>query len=207
MLAAGRRLVAGVDEVGRGALAGPLCVGAVAVVAATCDPPDGLADSKLLTAEARAAVAPLLREWACAWALGWASAREIDESGLTVALRLAGHRALAGLGEAPDGIVLDGKHDWLTTPATLFALAAPDPWLVRTVVGADRAHASVAAASVLAKVARDQTMVALAAAHPGYGWESNKGYGSAAHLDALRQLGSTEQHRRSWALPGVAVRG
>jgi ribonuclease HII len=198
LIAAGRRVVAGMDEVGRGALAGPVCVGVVAVTAATPDPPAGLADSKLLTSAARVALVPSLKDWAHGWALGWSGADEVDRHGLTHALRLAGRRALDGLGERPDGIVLDGRHDWLTVTPDLFAEEPPDPWTVELAVKADQTHASVAAASVLAKVARDAHMVTLAASHPGYGWESNKGYGSEKHLEALAELGPAAPHRRSW---------
>ncbi|MDR1117754.1 MAG: ribonuclease HII [Bifidobacteriaceae bacterium] len=201
LLAAGHLLVAGVDEVGRGALAGPVGVGVVTVTAATAEPPAGLADSKLLTPAERSALAPVLRVWARGWAVGFASAPEVDRVGLTGALRLAGHRALDALPDQPDAIILDGKHDWLTAPVDLFQERDPDPWLVTLAVKADRTHASVAAASVLAKVARDALMEELGAAHPAYGWGSNKGYGTAAHLQALAALGPTAQHRQSWSLP------
>ncbi|MDR2348534.1 MAG: ribonuclease HII [Bifidobacteriaceae bacterium] len=207
LAAAAGPLVAGVDEVGRGALAGPLCVGVVAVSAATAQAPAGLADSKLLSPAARAKLEPVLKAWARCWALGWASPAEIDRHGLTAALRLAGRRALADLAECPDGIVLDGKHDWLTAPADLFATPAPDPWVLRVVVKADQTCACVAAAAVLAKVARDRRMVQLAGRHPGYGWDSNKGYGSASHLAAVRALGLTKQHRQSWAIAGARPPG
>ncbi|MDR2454418.1 MAG: ribonuclease HII [Bifidobacteriaceae bacterium] len=200
-MASGCRVVAGVDEVGRGAIAGPVCVGVVAVTAASPAAPAGLADSKQLAAAVRTRLAPALRAWAHAWALGWASPAEIDQHGLTRALRLAGRRALADLAAAPDGIVLDGKHDWLSSPPDLLA-PAREAWRVRVVVKADQTCASVAAASVLAKVARDQRMAALAALHPGYGWEGNKGYGTARHLAAVRALGPTGQHRQTWAIPG-----
>jgi ribonuclease HII len=183
----------------------------VTVTAATGQAPAGLADSKLLSAAAREALCPALRGWAHGWSLGWASPAEIDQVGLTQALGLAGRRALGELKEEPDGIVLDGKHDWLTRPATLFASGPPDPWSVRLAVKGDRRHASVAAASVLAKVARDELMVELAVDCPGYGWESNKGYCSTGHMTAMRQLGMSQHHRRSWALPGgqgaAGVRG
>ncbi|MDR1393210.1 MAG: ribonuclease HII [Bifidobacteriaceae bacterium] len=201
MLAQGHHLVAGVDEVGRGALAGPVCVGVVVVSALTGPPPDGLADSKLLGPADRLALRPKLTRWAQSHELGWASPQEIDQFGLTEALRLAGHRALAGLAAPPDGIVLDGKHDWLTQLPTLFAPQITSRWVVQTLVKADQSCAAVAAASVLAKVARDQVMVELDEQFPGYGWAGNKGYGSPGHLEALRQLGPSRQHRQSWALP------
>ncbi|MDR0431909.1 MAG: ribonuclease HII [Bifidobacteriaceae bacterium] len=207
------KTVVGMDEVGRGALAGPVCVGAVAVNAATPAPPRGLDDSKALTPTERTRLAPLVSAWAEASALGWASADEIDKTGLTSALRTAGWRALdqlarAGI-EAGDGIVLlDGSHDWLTPPQpTLEEATNPDPtpqpdrrWRTVTLIGADRLAACVAAASVLAKCARDAAMVQLAHTYPGYGWPRNKGYGTAEHRDALQLLGPSPVHRLTWKL-------
>ncbi|SDQ76072.1 ribonuclease HII [Quadrisphaera sp. DSM 44207] len=204
LLRAGHPLVAGVDEVGRGALAGPVTVGVVVVTAATPSAPPGLRDSKLLTPAAREALVPRLRRWAPAWAVGHAEPGEVDALGVLRALRLAGTRALAQLPEAPEAVLLDGSYDWLTRPPPPPG-AAPPPRLpaVRTRVKADLRCAAVAAASVLAKVARDAIMVERARDHPGYGWEANKGYSCAEHSDALRRLGPCAQHRRSWRLPGV----
>ncbi|MGV8967592.1 MAG: ribonuclease HII [Cellulomonas sp.] len=207
LLAAGARVVLGMDEVGRGSLAGPVSVGVVAVAAATRTCPRGVADSKLLTPAARTALLPALSRWGLGRAVGHASAAEIDEHGLIVALRLAGQRALAQLAELIDPmtvVLLDGSHDWLSTPAQgdLFSpegsTSCPP---VRMLVRADRTCASVAAASVLAKCERDALMTALATEHPAYGWESNKGYGSPEHLAALRAYGPSVLHRVSWRLP------
>jgi ribonuclease HII len=212
LLGGGAGIVMGMDEVGRGSLAGPVSVGVVAVAAATRTGPRGVADSKLLTPAARTALLPALSRWGLGRAVGHASAAEIDEFGLIVALRLAGRRALAQLTDlvGPTTVVLlDGSHDWLSTPAQgdLFAPesseafpAAPCP-AVHMLVKADRTCASVAAASVLAKCERDALMTALAADHPTYGWESNKGYGSPDHLAALRAHGPSPLHRLSWHLP------
>ncbi len=190
----GGGLVAGMDEVGRGALSGPVTVGVV-VVAPGCRPaPRGLADSKALSANARIDLVPRIVGWAHGAAVGHASAAEIDAVGVTAALRLAGHRALAALVDAPADVLLDGGHDYLTGPGG----SAPR---VRTLVRADRSCASVAAASVLAKVARDAIMVDLAGSFPEYGWAANKGYGTPDHLDALARLGPVEHHRRTWRLP------
>lgn len=221
LLRAGARLVVGMDEVGRGALAGPVSVGAVAVDLATRSCPKGVADSKLLTPLARERLVAPLHRWGVARAVGHASPAEIDALGIVAALRLAGRRALAALGVVPDVVLLDGSHDWLSAPRQegLFELggaiaevvavetaehAAFDAVAVRTRIKADRACASVAAASVLAKCERDGLMVAHAAQHPAYGWAENKGYGAPEHLDALRALGPTELHRRSWRLPLTA---
>ncbi|MDF2848361.1 MAG: ribonuclease [Oerskovia sp.] len=213
ILDSGARFVAGMDEVGRGALAGPVSVGVVVVDLSTGTFPKGLTDSKMLTPAAREAMLPAVRDWGLAWAVGHAGPAEIDAHGIVVALRLAGRRALAqvrrSLGPV-DAVLLDGKHDWLTRPGVdLFEafdldpeddLALPDP-AVRTLVKADLQCASVAAASVLAKCERDGLMTGLARQYPAYGWDGNKGYGSAVHVEALKAHGPTPQHRRSWRLP------
>ncbi|VTR77075.1 ribonuclease HII [Cellulomonas hominis] len=212
LLRDGALLVAGMDEVGRGSLAGPVSVGVVVIDARTRSCPRGVADSKLLTPAARAALVPALSRWGVARAVGHASAEEIDAVGIIAALRLAGRRALAAAAEVAgpvDAVVLDGSHDWLSQPAQgeLFE-AEPDPALalageprVHLRVKADRSCATVAAASVLAKCERDGLMVDLAAQHPEYRWDSNKGYASDEHVAALRTLGPSPWHRRSWRLP------
>ncbi|WP_199712158.1 ribonuclease HII [Kocuria tytonis] len=234
----GARFVAGMDEVGRGALAGPASVGLVVLdvpalpgedpesappptrsaaqvagrsttspdPAPYAPPPwEGIRDSKALSAARRAELAPGIGRWAAATAVGHAQPHEIDELGITAALRLAGLRALAAVrknGARVDALILDGSHNWLDTAPVLGQSDSPVPLppVVRTLVRADSACVSVAAASVLAKVERDALMVELDAAHPEYGWASNKGYGSAAHRAALADRGVTPQHRRSWNL-------
>lgn len=192
----GVRLVIGCDEVGRGAIAGPVAVG-LCVVDATVGPvPIGLKDSKLLSEKRREAIAPLAAQWVLFSAVGTASAQEVDGVGIIAALGLAGKRALVMLHEQGaairDGaVLLDGSHDWLTS-----ALASPLRVITR--VKADRDCASVAAASVIAKVHRDRLMIQADAAQPGYGWSGNKGYGSAGHFAAIAQLGATEFHRHTW---------
>ena len=203
----GHRILAGMDEVGRGALAGPVSVGVVLIDETCRSAPQGVRDSKLLAPHAREAMVPRIERWSLAHAVGHASADEIDEVGIIVALRLAGTRALLACGVRPDLVILDGNHDWLTAPEDvgLFAFAddhgAPAP-PVTTMVKADLRCSSVAAASVLAKVCRDTLMVGLGAGHPAYGWVENKGYAAPDHLDALRRLGPTRWHRTSWRLPG-----
>jgi ribonuclease HII len=199
------RWLAAVDEVGRGSLAGPVSVGVVLVDVAVRTAPTGLRDSKLLTPAARDALVPRLRRWAPAWAVGHASAAEIDAIGILRALRLAGERAFAALPERPQLVLLDGSYDWVTRPQpTLFDEPEPDgsPLRVTTRVKADLTCASVAAASVLAKTTRDAMMVELSSAHPAYGWEVNKGYASPEHRAALLEHGPCVQHRRSWNLLG-----
>lgn len=188
LIVGGARTVAGIDEVGRGALAGPVAVGVAVVDAATEPPPAGLADSKLLSARRREQLAPLLREWCVEHAIGWASAAEIDERGIVPALRLAAERALDSLAVAVDALILDGNHDWLGRAGTTVRKRA------------DQTCASVSAASVIAKVARDASMRALHLEHPEFVWHSNKGYGAAVHLDALRRVGPSPHHRRSFRL-------
>jgi len=226
MRSRGSRWLAAVDEVGRGALGGPVSVGVVMITPDTPSAPDGVRDSKLLTAAARERLVPALIAWAPAWAVGHASAAEIDEVGIIAALRLAGERALSSLPHRPDHVLLDGSHDWLTRPpASLFEeegredgsvgsvgsdhgapraispVSAPVEVPVSVLVKADMSCSSVAAASVLAKTVRDALMIELARTHPDFGWERNKGYASADHLDALRRLGPCAEHRRSWAIP------
>lgn len=204
-------VVVGIDEVGRGALAGPLCVGAV-VVEADVEPPEGLTDSKLLTAEQRRGLTEPLDAWAADWALGWASAEEIDAWGVGTALSVAATRALAGLTRRPTHALIDGPRNLLAPPRgmTLGGPPPPDPpdegLPATAVVRGDRACASIAAASVLAKVARDELMVALGGRWPDYRWAANKGYGTPEHLAALRRLGPTPHHRLSWRLPEPAAR-
>lgn len=194
--AQGARYVIGCDEVGRGAIAGPVAVGMSVVDNAMEPMPVGLRDSKLLSEKRREVLAPLSVVWSRFSAVGLATALEVDQLGISAALGLAGKRALAILHEAGASIrdsvvLLDGHFDWLNP-----ALSTPLP--VRTLVKADRDCASVAAASVIAKVHRDRMMIDADARIPGYGWAGNKGYGSAAHFAAIAELGATDFHRRTW---------
>jgi ribonuclease HII len=203
MFASGASLIIGMDEVGRGALAGPVAVG-VCAITTPADFPQGLRDSKLLSAKRRVALDSLVRSWG-ACAVGDASAQEIDELGINRCLGLAGHRALVALHElgVPVGeavVLLDGKHDWLTPVLN-------SPLSVVTRIKADQDCGVVAGASVVAKVWRDDLMVSLSVQHPEFGWEGNKGYGAAVHMAAIATHGATAWHRRSWLHPkaGVAV--
>ena len=195
LLRAGRTAVAGVDEVGRGAPAGPVTCGVVVVDATVGPVPVGLRDSKLLTPAARRALVDVVDRWCLDHAVGHASAAEVDALGLTAALGLAGVRALGALSVRPDAVLLDGSHDWLGPPDGPGGGAVPP---VTTRVRADQTCASVAAASVLAKVARDGIMVDLDGQHPGYGWAANKGYGTGDHLAGVERLGLTVHHRHTW---------
>lgn len=196
----GRRIVVGLDEVGRGALAGPVAVGACALEITdgrVAPLPEGVRDSKRLSPTRRTALVDPILGTARAGAVGWAGPAEIDEIGILEALTRAALRALDALPVRADAILLDGDVDVLT-PA-LSAGPGPAP-VVQLRVAADRDCAGVAAASILAKVARDAHMVELDALQPAYGWASNKGYGSAAHREAIDRLGPHLHHRRSWRL-------
>lgn len=194
--ARGHRYVIGCDEVGRGAIAGPVAVGLAVVDAGVGAHPIGLRDSKMLAEKRREELAPLAASWALFTAVGLATADEVDRIGIIAALGLAGKRALVRLHELGASvresvILLDGSHDWLTPVLTT-------PLAVTTRVKADADCASVAAASVVAKVHRDRLMIEADAVTPGYGWSGNKGYGSAAHFEAIARLGATDLHRRTW---------
>jgi len=201
LFAAGHRAVAGCDEVGRGSIGGPVSVGMVVVSATTKRPPTGLRDSKLLPPPVRESLVPRIEAWSCCWAIGHSSAAEIDAIGILRALRLAGERALAALEVRPDVVLLDGNYDWFTRPERATSSPAEiETGQVTLKVKADLSCASVAAASVIAKVARDRLMVELSRSYPWYGWHSNKGYAAPEHRAALLEIGPCEEHRRSWHL-------
>lgn len=208
----GYAVLVGMDEVGRGALAGPVSVGVVAIDPTCRSAPQGVKDSKLLAPAARERLVPRIRRWALGHGVGHAWPAEIDAVGIMAALRLAGERALAQLDQvAPDLVLLDGNHDWLTDPTRvglLGLLDGPQPPPVRTMIKADLRCSSVAAASVLAKVERDGLMVQAAREerHTPYLWEQNKGYAAPEHQEALRRLGPTDWHRRSWNIAAAAVK-
>ena len=201
LFASGVRVLASIDEVGRGAIAGPVTVGVVAMTADFGDPPPGIRDSKLLSpAKRRSLIEPIIA-WATASAVASATNAEVDELGIVGALRLAGVRALTSLtsqGIVPDLVLLDGSHDWLTSDSLFDDPSGYRAPHVRTQVKGDLTCTSVAAASVLAKVDRDEQMMELDLRFPAYGWSGNKGYGAPGHQQAIRDLGVTEFHRVSW---------
>lgn len=180
-----QRGAAGVDEVGRGPLAGPVVAGAVILRPNAW--PTGLKDSKRLTARRREILAQEIRAQAWCWALGRAEVAEIDELNILRASHLAMQRAVAGLAMCPELLLVDGH----LLPS--FAIPA-----IAVVKGDDRVP-EISAASIIAKVARDAEMVAAAQDYPGYGLEQHKGYATAAHLAALQRLGPCPLHRRSFA--------
>ncbi len=242
---AGHEVVAGMDEVGRGAWAGPLTVGVAVMTRGIRRVPRGLRDSKQLAEPVREELFSPVGKWCAAWAVGHSTPQECDALGMTRALRLAARRAFAALppGAHPNAVVLDGSFDFLSQRAVapepteppefhqdemitddpritapshplcdefdeygckygdLLGVTMPDGSspLVKTVVKGDDACASVAAASVLAKVTRDRMMRADAACYPPFDFEHNKGYPTPTHKVALRGYGLTAIHRRSWA--------
>ena len=190
--AQGLQRVAGLDEVGRGPLAGPVLAAAV-VLAPGGRAIRGLRDSKVLTPRQRERLGPIIRERAVAWAIGAASVGEIDRFNIRGATALAMRRALLRLKLTPDHVLLDGT-------------ALPELGCRHEAVvdGDARCH-SIAAASVLAKLVRDRLMVSLGRRYPAFGWEHNKGYGTPDHLAALDAGGPTRHHRRSF-MPVVQMR-
>lgn len=188
-------MILGIDEVGRGPWAGPLVVGAVILGGAEID---GLDDSKKLTKKRRQTLDALIRQQAAAWALGWVSAQELDDIGMSEALRLATRRAVEQIQAqcrqqnlAFSEIIIDGKVNFLRGTAL--------EKFVATIPKADGLIPSVSAASIIAKVARDQFMAEQDAVYPGYGFASNAGYGVAKHRAAIERLGVTPLHRLSFA--------
>jgi ribonuclease HII len=188
--------VAGVDEAGRGPLAGPVVAAAVIL-----DPNRqirGLADSKQLTPEERAILAPKIRERAVAWAVGWADRDEIDCINILQATFLAMRRALMGLVVCPTHIQVDGNR--------LPRIADLDlGCTVEAIIGGDDSHAPISAASILAKTTRDALMVQLDARYPGFEFSAHKGYSTPTHLAALGQQRPCPQHRRSFWPVAVAL--
>lgn len=177
--------VCGVDEAGRGPWAGPVC--AAAVILHHRRIPKGVDDSKKLTAKARERLETEIKSKAVAWAVGFASVEEIAELNILHATGVAMCRAVEGLGVKPAFALVDGNYR--------FKL----PCDVRTVIGGDGLSASIAAASILAKTARDRLMAEMDDLYPGYGFSSHKGYGARRHIDALASLGPSPIHRMSWA--------
>lgn len=210
LLAEGADVVFGCDEVGRGAIAGPVVVGLVVIDERHRRNPPGLRDSKLLSEVAREALFPRLSTWLRTWAVGEANSSEIDQYGIMVALGFAGARAwqlIMNNASAEERViyrgaplVLDGNYDWLST-------AIANEARVQTRIKADLVCTSVAAASVLAKVHRDRFMRVAHELKPGYGWDRNKGYSTRGHFAALAEHGATELHRHSWLRSERSGRG
>ena len=185
LIDAGLRFVVGIDEVGRGAWAGPLTIGAAVV------PLDRriykIRDSKQLMEAEREAMFDRIAEWCVSWSVGHATAEECDELGMSDAQRLAAQRALSGLSVEPDHVLIDGKWDFVGGGAA-----------TTRIVRGDSTSLSIAAASILAKVSRDRIMRVTAEHHPAYNFEANKGYPCPVHKAALHAWGPSAVHRRSW---------
>lgn len=182
--AQGCQVICGVDEAGRGPLAGPVCAAAV-ILPKHLEIP-GLTDSKKLTDKKRRELFPLIQEQAVAYGIGLASQEEIDEINILQATFLAMERALSQLNVRPDMVLIDGNRER--------DFGVP----VQTVIKGDSLSANIAAASILAKVTRDNLTMELAQQYPQYGFEIHKGYGTKAHYEALRQYGASPIHRRSF---------
>ena len=183
-------LVIGVDEVGRGSLAGPVAVGAVAINISHLETlPKGIRDSKLVPEAKRDALALAVQEWA-SYQVGYSSVEVIETQGITKALKLAAISAISPLIARCTIVLLDGSQNWLANAG----LNAD----VTLRVKADRDHGSVSAAAMVAKVARDSLMRELSMDFPEYQWDSNKGYASESHIRALQSIGPSEHHRLSW---------
>jgi ribonuclease HII len=183
--AEGHQVVVGIDEVGKGAWAGPLTL--VAAVLPTDRRVYRVRDSKLLTEAEREGLFDRIADWCVAWSGGHASNDECDELGMSAAQRLAARRALDGLGLKADAVLVDGRWDFVGNGKT------------RALVKGDATCLSIAAASILAKVTRDRLMRAAAVDYPDYNFDSNKGYPCPRHRAALADQGPTPLHRRSWA--------
>lgn len=210
----GHRFIGAADEVGRGPLAGPVSVGYVVIDPNAVEELPRVRDSKLLSDTIRHELVPLIKSWATAWGVGHASAAEIDALGLVPALRLAGLRATSAAHrtQMADAVLLDGNLDWLssTVQPTLLESAMPgfgDPQdidglqiPVQTLIKGDLLAVSIAAASILAKVERDDLMDGYDRQYPAYGWTKNKGYGTAAHRAGIIEHGASEYHRKTWQL-------
>jgi ribonuclease HII len=177
-------LICGVDEAGRGPLAGP--VSAAAVILDDARPIEGLADSKKLSEKQRDRLAPIIRERALAWAVAYAEVGEIDQLNILQATLLAMRRAVLALHTRPHQVLVDGLY----CPQTGISSQA--------IVKGDSKIAAISAASILAKTARDELMLRLHEQYPQYGFDGHKGYPTAAHLAALREHGVSEVHRRSF---------
>ena len=187
--------VCGVDEAGRGPWAGPVCAGAVILDANPRRVPKGLDDSKKLSAKTREALEIEIKAKAVAWGVGFASVEEIAALNILHATGLAMCRAIEAMAVAPAFALVDGNYR--------FKL----PCEVKTVVGGDGKSKSIAAASILAKVARDRLMTEMDAVYPGYGFASHKGYRAPIHAEALLTLGPTPIHRQDWAPVKLAALG
>lgn len=195
LLERGFEFIISLDEVGRGAIAGPVMVGAAVFDRSLGVAPEGIKDSKLVSEKKRPVVAEAIKGWLETWAVGHSSAQDVDRYGITHSLGRAAVRAVAEIAKTRDisraVVLLDGHHDWLSP-------VMAEPITVVTHVKADRDCLSVAASSLLAKVTRDQVMIDADEQFPGYGFAGHKGYGAKTHFDAIEKLGPCSLHRVTW---------
>jgi len=195
LLERGFEFIISLDEVGRGAIAGPVMVGAAVFDRHLGEAPEGIRDSKLVSEKKRPALKDAIAGWLETWSVGQSSAQDVDHFGITHALGRAAVRAIAEVARTRDisraVVLLDGHHDWLTP-----VMAEPIP--VITQVKADRDCLSVAASSLLAKVTRDRVMIDADEQFPGYGFAGHKGYGAKTHFEAIEKLGPCSLHRVTW---------
>jgi ribonuclease HII len=204
LIAGGAERVAGIDECGRGAIGGPASVGVVVVdlaVLLDCIP-EGVRDSKMLSSIKRRKLIPSIKSWAVSYAVEHSSSEIIDRIGINAALRDAAQRALARVGRV-DCVILDGKFNWLSDDGLSLVteeISKGLSWGTIMRIGADQTCISVAAASVLAKVAHDEEMVSLEEQYPGYGWLEHKGYLTEQHRAAIAKMGLSRAHRRTWKI-------
>lgn len=195
LLERGFDFIISLDEVGRGAIAGPVMVGAAVFDRRLGVAPEGIKDSKLVSEKKRPVVTEAIKGWLETWSVGHSSAQDVDRYGITHALGRAAVRAVAEIAKTRDisraVVLLDGHHDWLSP-----VMAEPIP--VVTQVKADRDCLSAAASSLLAKVTRDQIMIDADEQFPGYGFAGHKGYGAKTHFEAIEKLGPCSLHRVTW---------
>tara|TARA_B100000029_G_scaffold514681_1_gene618421 strand:+ start:230 stop:937 length:708 start_codon:yes stop_codon:yes gene_type:complete len=187
--ASGKEILVGIDEVGKGAWAGPLTIGAVVI------PPDKrlykIRDSKLLNEQERELIFEPIVNWSLTWSIGEATSEECDEFGMSIAQKIAAKRAIEKLSLTPDHVLIDGNWD--------FAGEIVGKENVTKIVKGDMKCLSIAAASILAKVTRDRAMKTAGGRYPVYGFPENKGYPCQRHRKALKEIGPCEIHRKSWA--------
>ncbi|MBP3223022.1 MAG: ribonuclease HII [Actinomycetaceae bacterium] len=200
-------VLAGVDEVGRGSLAGPVCVGIAIVTSSTSDDfPAMMRDSKQLTPKRREELVPQVKQWVNDSAVGYASSDFIDRYGIVPALGYAASVAVDKLkkrGHSIDVVLLDGNHNWWINDSKYQSVFHLPDVPVYTQVRGDASCAVIAAASVVAKVERDAYMTDISQDFPEYEWHKNKGYSSPKHIEALKKHGVSTMHRQSWKMPGI----
>lgn len=199
--------VIGADEVGRGCAAGPVYVGACRLDSLPPSFPEGVKDSKLLTPKQRMKVRKSVEEWVSDWAIGSCTNEEIDKLGLTLSLGLALERALLSMKEVSGKglLILDGNFDYLSYARSSLQLPQRPKVQIKCVIKGDRKSALCASASILAKLDRDELMEELSKLdeYKGYKWKKNKGYPTQEHIEAIKKMGLSPLHRKTWKIKGI----